>query len=289
MNTHERKQTSRIILTIGDSNGITNGGWPAALAAELKQDRILNRSIGGLTIGFDNCGNPDWNALRNIHGYLRWAFTQSNQQPIDEILICLGTNDSKACFEDQKHKVTPNLIELIQKIRNFDNAGNVSPHVTIITPPPYAPDSLNLKKALGGDLRVRMLKTQFRDAALQTGCAYVDIHSIIEPVFHDVAMDHVHLTQKGHAMVAAAITEVLNDWYPPDPPSRVQCCTETLCWEPSPSQDVIGYEIMSGNQMIRAVADAQIRLPDGCTDPIVRARDGYGNVSRGVQTVWREK
>jgi len=282
VNTLERKQSGRVILCIGDSNGRTNGGWPGALAAELTQDRVLNRSVGGLTIGFDNCGNPEWNALKNIHEYFGWALIQC-ERPIDEVLICLGTNDSKACFEDRKDRVAPNLIKLIQKIRHFDNAGSASPRITIITPLPYAPDSLNLKKARGGDVRVRNLVPRFRDVALGTGCGYVDIHAVIEPVFHDVAMDHVHLTEEGHAMAAAVISAVLNDRQAPDPPSEVRHSHNTLSWKPSPSRDVIGYEIMNGRQMMRAVADTQIRLPEGCTDLRVRARDGYGNVSREVK------
>ena len=282
VNTLERKQSGRVILTIGDSNGITNGGWPGALAAELKQDRILNRSVGGLTIGFDNCGNPGWNALRNITTCLNMAVTQSGR-PVDDVLVCLGTNDSKACFENRQHEVVPNLVKLIRKIRQCDNAGSASPRVTIITPLPYMPDSLNLKKARGGDVRVRNLVPRFRDVALQAGCGYVDIHSLIAPVLHDVAMDHVHLTREGHAIAAAAIAQVLNDRQRPDPPSGVQYRNQTLVWEPSGSGDVIGYEIFCEHHMVRAVADTQIDLPDGCADPCVRARDGYGNVSASVR------
>jgi hypothetical protein len=199
------------------------------------------------------------------------------------VIILLGTNDSKACFEKKKDRVAPNLIQLIGKIRNFNNSNHPPPHITIVTPPPYAPDSLVLKKAIGGDDRVRLLIPQFRDVALQCHCAFVNIYPLIKSKFSDVVMDHVHLNRKGHAIVAKAIAEVLNDWEAPEPPSDVIHEKNTLSWNPSTSSDVIGYEVLSGNRVIQAVTGTKVKLPSNTTDPAVRARDGYGNVSMTVQ------
>ena len=114
-NNIKRKVSGRIILAIGDSNGVINGGWPKALAAILKEDSVFNHSECGRTIGFDNCGRLSWNTLRNIKSYLEWGLKRSHQKPIDEVIILLGTNDSKACFEKEKDRVAPNLIKLIEK------------------------------------------------------------------------------------------------------------------------------------------------------------------------------
>jgi lysophospholipase L1-like esterase len=282
-NTIYRKASNRIILTIGDSNGVVNGGWPTALAAILKEDSIFNHSEGGRTIGFDNCGKMSWNALRNINSYLKWGLKQSRQKPLDEVIILLGTNDSKTCFDNQKHRVAPNLIKLIKKIRNFDNSNNPPPHITIVTPPPYAPDSLVLKRAIGGDYRVRLLVPQFRDVALQYHCALVNIYPLIKSRFHDAVMDHVHLNEKGHAIVAEAIAEVLNDWDAPEPPSDLLYDKKILSWNPSPSSDVIGYEILNRDSVIQTVARTEVKLHHGVNDPAVRTRDSYGNVSITVR------
>lgn len=279
----ERKLKGRIILAIGDSNGNLNDGWPSALQNKLKEDLVLNNSEGGRTIGFDNCGKPEWNALRNIDSYLSRALKNSNQKSIDEVIILLGTNDSKACFDDRKDEVTPNLIRLITKIRDFDNAGNISPHITIVTPPPYGPDSEVPTKALGGDERVRLLIPQFRNVALKYGCGYVNIYDLIKSVFHTVAYDHVHLTRKGHMMVAEAIAEVLNDHNPPKPPLDLVCRNDSLFWKPSPSRDVIGYEVFSGDRFIDGIVSTEYNIPPGITDIMVHACDRYGNVSISVR------
>jgi len=279
----ERKAKGRVILTIGDSNGVVNGGWPTPLMAKLKEDILFNNSMGGRTIGFDNCGKPEWNALKNIAAYLKWGLKRSRGRPIDEVIILLGTNDSKACFDDKKDMVAPNMVKLIAKIRSFDNSGKAPPHITIVTPPPYGPDSMVPKKALGGDRRVRLLVSQFRDVALQHHCAYVNIYDLIKPVFHSVVEDHVHLTRKGHSIVAEAIAEVLNDWEAPKPPSGLLRKGNMLFWNPSPSSDVIGYEVISGGIIIKAVATTEVELPRGVINLAVRARDGYGNVSIAVK------
>ncbi|MBN2104813.1 hypothetical protein JW835_12295 [bacterium] len=278
-----RKLNNRILLAIGDSNGLVNGGWPKQLAIRLRNDYVLNHSEGGRTIGFDNCGKSSWNALKNIETYLEWALKCSGQKPIDEIIILLGTNDSKTCFEGKKDEIASNLIRLIAKIRQFDNSGGAPPHITIVTPPPYALDSMVPDKARGGDLRVRSLVPQFHRIALQYHCAYVNIYSLIKPVFHEVTVDHVHLNRKGHAIVADAIAKVLNDLEAPEPPSDVLLNNYQLSWNPSQSRDVIGYEILEGNQIINISDSARIILPHTIMDPAVRARDGYGNLSIAVK------
>lgn len=211
----KRKARGRIILTIGDSNGVVNGGWPTALQAVLKEDSVINNSEGGRTIGFDNCGS-------------------------------------------------------------------LSPHITIVTPPPYGPDSMVPDKALGGDYRVRLLVPQYRKVALKYDCAYVNIYPLIKPIFDEVVMDHVHLTREGHKIVADAITSVLNDWEAPGPPSDIGYENNFLVWNSSESSDVIGYEVIRQDRIITAVTGNRVELLSEIPDISVRARDGYGNISIAV-------
>ena len=285
LNSIERKASGRIILAIGDSNGVINGGWPVQLAARLEKDTVLNNSESGRAIGFDNRGKPEWNALKNIETYLTWGLNQSHQKPIDEIVILLGTNDIKSCFEDKQHRIQLNLIKLIAKIRYFNNAKHAPPHITIVTPPPCGLDSLILQNSPNEDQRVRLLVTQFRNVALQHHCAYVDIYHLIKPIFDSVTEDHVHLNEEGHGIVAEAIAKSLNDWEAPEPPSNVSYNYDEnmISWNPSNSSDVIGYEVISRDKIIVTIGGTQINLPYRIIDPTVRARDGYGNVSIAVR------
>ena len=58
------------IFTLGDSNGANPGGWVDQLKAMMPNSNFVNISRGGRTIGFDNNGSADLNALRNIDNYL---------------------------------------------------------------------------------------------------------------------------------------------------------------------------------------------------------------------------
>lgn len=277
------KLEGRVILTIGDSNGIVNGGWPSQLKKLLNGDSVFNRSTGGLTIGFDNCFKPEWNALKNVETYLKWAHKRSQGKPIDEVIILLGTNDCKTCFDDRKEMIAPNLVKFIHQIRKFDNLKSTPPHITIVTPPPYAPDSLVLEKALGGDRRVQTLIPQFLEVALKYHCGFINIYDRIKSDFSSLVSDHVHLTREGHEIVAQKIARVLNDRESPEPPSHVVMRGQILEWVPSFSDDVIGYEIIRKGSIVRVTTDNKIKMPAGLTELSVRARDGYGNVSIGVR------
>jgi hypothetical protein len=131
---------------------------------------------------------------------------------------------------------------------------------------------------------VHLLVPQFLDVAIQYHCAFVNIYPLIKSKFHNVVMDHVHLNRKGHAIVANAIVNVLNDWDVPEPPSNVLYHHENgISWNPSESSDVIGYEIICRDKIIAAVSGTQVNLPYRMIGLTVRARDGYGNVSISVK------
>ena len=57
------------ILAIGDSNGEFDFGWVAQLQKIRSVDKIVNTSISGNTIGFDNLGRKQLNTLKNIDSY----------------------------------------------------------------------------------------------------------------------------------------------------------------------------------------------------------------------------
>ncbi|MGB3004957.1 MAG: hypothetical protein WBC06_00490, partial [Chitinophagaceae bacterium] len=64
------------ILTIGDSNGAFDYGWPEQMKKLLPFSTIINKSIAGNTIGFDNLDQPKLNTLTNLNQYLDAAFSK---------------------------------------------------------------------------------------------------------------------------------------------------------------------------------------------------------------------
>ncbi len=203
------KRQPRIIMTIGDSNGASEDGWVNQLKTLLPEDTMLNFSISGNTLGFDNLDRPELNTLRNIGRYLEEAVAQAAGRPIDEILINLGTNDSKAVFEDRRHEVPMNLLYLIHQIRQFPLNQVASPHITILTPPPYGPDEIMEPKYHGGAERKIALIPLFEQVAHGSGSSFIDIHALLAPDYDQLSPDGVHMKAEGQKRIAEAVLRLL--------------------------------------------------------------------------------
>lgn len=191
------------ILAIGDSNGAFKHGWVNQLQQLMPKDSIYNVSIPGNTIGFDNLDNPKLNTLRNLKSYL--AETTKNSGELDYILILLGTNDSKAVFDDRRDEVLKNMRTLIKELKGFEYSSGKSPKIVIITPPPYGPDSILAEKYKGGENRVAQLSESFQQIAEETGCEFVNIHQRLKPQFMAHSKDGVHLDAEGQKIIAESI------------------------------------------------------------------------------------
>ena len=199
----------RTLFILGDSNGASQTGWVEQLRSLRPEDRILNYSKSGNTIGFDNLDNPELNTLRQINTYLSDAVIQLDGTPIDEVFINLGTNDSKAVFDDLKKEVPLNLVYLVDQIQQFPLQQSIPPRITIISPPPYGPDSVMLEKYHGGAARVKQLLPAFMEVANNTDSHFIDIHTLLKEDYTQLAPDGIHMHAEGQLRIAQAIQTFL--------------------------------------------------------------------------------
>jgi lysophospholipase L1-like esterase len=198
------------ILVIGDSNGASQRGWVYQLdRLRNGSDRLINYSIGGNTIGFDNLGRDTLNTLKNISRYIVNA--EDSIQRLDKILICLGTNDCKAVFDTLQSQVSLNLEKLILSIRNHPYSMGNKPDIVIITPPPIADDSLLLPKYFGGKERLEKLLPFYRIIANKYGCRYVDIYHPLSTDFKSFTLDGIHLNEPGSLRAAEIINTAIKN------------------------------------------------------------------------------
>jgi lysophospholipase L1-like esterase len=196
------------ILVIGDSNGASGTGWVIQLQKLLNHsDILINYSIGGNTIGFDNLDRDTLNTLKNIGNYIKNA--EDSVKTLDKILICLGTNDCKAVFDSLQSLVPVNLEKLVQAIRNYPFAAETIPAIVLITPPPIASDSILLPKYFGGRERLEKLLPSYRIVADKYNCLYVDIYHPLVKDFMSFTTDGIHLNETGSATAAEIINEAI--------------------------------------------------------------------------------
>ncbi len=108
------------LVAIGDSHGAKPNGWANQLKSMRGDDKLINYSTSGNTIGFDNNGKEELNTLRKINSYISDAKEKSLSGSLDAVLILLGTNDCKKVFENRGDEVLQNLEKLIQQILSLD-------------------------------------------------------------------------------------------------------------------------------------------------------------------------
>jgi lysophospholipase L1-like esterase/dienelactone hydrolase len=194
---------SATILTIGDSNGAAPDGWVAHLRALRFGDVVINASVPGNTIGFDNLDSPKLNTLRNIDSVL--TQTLKTASIIDQIVVLLGTNDRKAVFADREAEVLENMDKLLRAIRENPALRAHPPRLLVVSPPPMGPEDRLESKYLGGPARVERLASKLDAVARRNEADYLDIHTPLKALFPALTKDGVHLVPTGQELVAEMI------------------------------------------------------------------------------------
>ncbi len=194
------------IFTLGDSNGANPGGWTDQLKAMMPMSNFVNISRGGRTIGFDNNGNADLNALRNIDSYLADAQKQIGNKKFDYVIVCLGTNDTKKDFADRQNEVITNFDALLKKIKSHSLIRKSKPKFIYVTPPPIRTTNI-LAKYTGANERLAQLVPKLSDIALQKGFSVVDVYHPLLGILDYYAADGVHMAGEGQQIIASKIIE----------------------------------------------------------------------------------
>jgi lysophospholipase L1-like esterase len=208
----DRKDSARVnILTIGDSNGTFDYSWPKQLARLIPKSKIVNKSISGNTIGFDNLGRENLNTLKNINRYLDEAFNEiGSDKQFDFILINLGTNDTKVIFIENQKKVPENLGILFHLINQYLKQHQKSnTKICFITPAPMDETKINVEKYGGGDLRIQKNNKEFKKVAHKNHVDFVDTYTLLKEGFSDKTTDGVHLNEKAQIQMANQIAKYL--------------------------------------------------------------------------------
>ena len=203
------KKTSDLaynIFTLGDSNGANPSGWVDQLKKMMPNSHFVNISKGGRTIGFDNNGNPDLNALRNIEAYLDDAQKQISPKKFDYVIVCLGTNDTKKDFADRQDEVVANFDALLKKIKSHPLSRKSKSRFIFVTPPPIRTTHI-LAKYWGGNERLGQLVPQLSGIARQKGFEVIDVYHPLLGILDYYAADGVHMAGEGQEIIAAQIVE----------------------------------------------------------------------------------
>lgn len=209
------------ILCFGDSNtyGLSpewvhgkfgrhdiNIRWTGRLQKQLGPEyRIIEEGLNGRSTVFDDPTGP----YRCGIDYFQPCVESHN--PLDLIIIMLGTNDTKGMFNAGPMEIAMGLSRLIQVAKNpAIYMGSPVPKVLIAVPVPIG------EAALGGADGIttremidksKALAPAYKRIADMYGCEYIDLGQITETAPYE----GVHLTAESHALIADAFEKKIRE------------------------------------------------------------------------------
>lgn len=209
------------ILCIGDSN--THGlctdpsesadhgsryneeeRWTCLLQKALGEEYlVIEEGLSGRTCVYDDPDMDSVNLLPVLHALL------NSHEPLDLLILMLGTNDSKVKFNTDARKIAKGMQILLEEAKSVPCWGKNGPKILIVAPvpieegviyPDFNENSVETTRALAREYALLAVaeRADFLDAG---GCELTSV-------------DHVHLTKRGHRQLAermeAAVREIMN-------------------------------------------------------------------------------
>ena len=177
--------------------------WTCLLAQALGDEYlVLEEGLGGRTTVFDDPLTEGLSGLNVIFP------TLMSHEPVDLLILMLGTNDTKERFGCTAECISVGLERLIVKAQNTECWAS-TPNILLICPP-HILDGL-YDGPFGGIMgagcpeKSRALAPFYEAVAQRRDCAFLDAEGIAE--FNRT--DCMHLTRSGHAALARKLAELV--------------------------------------------------------------------------------
>lgn len=200
------------ILCFGDSNtyGLKPDGsgrydftvrYPGRLQALLGDEyHIIEEGCPGRTTIFEDKKRPFKKGLEYITPCLQ------SHNPINYVIIMLGTNDCKQAFRATSKEIAAGLSQIIGRIKS---EASTATGILIISPihlgeniwkpgfdSEFDQESVTVSKNLAAE---------YRKLAKEIDCDYLDASAVVSPS----PIDEEHLDEVGHNKLARAVAEML--------------------------------------------------------------------------------
>ena len=181
-----------------------NERWTCLLQKALGEEYlVLEEGLSGRTTVFSDPLHEAMPALDVAYPILM------SHEPVDLLVIMLGTNDTKERFCVNPACIARGLERLVDKCKTIPCWGGHAPNILLIAPP-HIGDKMEQSDVmpamgLGCAAKSRELAKWYAPVAANQGCAFLDAEGVAE--FNEV--DYMHLTRKGHAQLAEKLAEIV--------------------------------------------------------------------------------
>jgi lysophospholipase L1-like esterase len=205
----------RTILAFGDSltwgyEAVTarrhafENRWPNALAAKLGADvRVIAEGLNGRTTVHD-----DWLVDENRNGSKALPMLLSSHQPLDLVIIMLGSNDMKHPWWSRASDARRGVQRLVEIVQRFQWGMEMQrPEILIMAPPPLVRTELSdFDKLFGHAIKEsQFFGKEYKNLADLLDIHFFDAGSVIE----SDPLDGVHLTRENSRKLGEAVAPIV--------------------------------------------------------------------------------
>jgi len=182
--------------------------WPNIMQAALgEQYDVITEGLSGRTTNIDD---PNADGLMNGAEYLDSAIM--SHQPIDLVVIMLGTNDTKTYLDRSPLEIGLGIGELINIVQEGSGLGwyeyeSQPPQVLVISPPPLGAeiDPLAAEIFEGSQAKIEALPAVYSAIAEAANSHFFDAATVVQAA--EVGVDGIHLTVEGNTDLGNAVAE----------------------------------------------------------------------------------
>lgn len=185
--------------------------WPAIMQASLGEGyNVITEGLSGRTT---NVEDETAAGLMNGAEYLDSALM--SHEPLDLVIIMLGTNDTKGYLDRSALEIGLGMGELINIVQEGTGLGwyeyeDDAPDVLVISPPPLGNelDPGVVEMLEGASEKLAALPAIYEAIAGAADVHFFDAGSVVEPA--EVGVDGIHLLVEGNTDLGNAVADVVS-------------------------------------------------------------------------------
>ena len=177
-----------------------NERWTCLLQEKLGAEYyVIEEGLSGRTTVFDDPLHEKMSGLDSIYSCLM------SHEPVDLLIIMLGTNDCNERFHANPAVIGAGLERLILKAKTVPAWRSGTPNILIVSPPWMKEGFHDEVMTVCCVEKSALLAKYFAEKAAAHGCAFFDAEEVAE--FNKV--DYTHLTCASHRKLAEKLAEIV--------------------------------------------------------------------------------
>ena len=179
--------------------------WTMLLQDLLGSDfHVIEEGLCGRTTVFDDPLGEGLSGMDSIVPCLM------SHQPIDLLIIMLGTNDTKERFSLSPQCIASGMEQLVCKAKSLP-VWKAEPNILVIAPPHIKEGIRNhvFYSSMGNDsiAKSSQLAPLYKELCIKHNCAFLDAEGVAE--FNEV--DCMHFSKNGHSQLAHTLAPLINN------------------------------------------------------------------------------